>query len=472
MKYAIAFLAALCLGFGLPQPIVSSSNHRYLQDASGQPFLMMGDSAHALIAMTTWADQNYYLANRRSNGVNTVLFQMIPGGYVNAHSDDSLLDGTKPFTGTLSGGAYDFLTLNEAYMTNVDRLINSIGTNGMVAFMCPLDYAGLYTNAIANGSNSCWRFGTNLGGRYVSVTNLMWHHGNDADTNGIAGIATNDICMKAIADGIAFRDTNHISTIELGSPQDSQCNTRWTNVITLNASYSYDPCYSRCLTGYNRGMTMPVYYDEGHYELQASDGFPARNQEAVTTLMIRKQFYWSLLSGANAGQLYGSTYFDFHSGWQAGINTPGITNLTYCQSFFTNRLWYSLVPDQSHALVTAGYGTYIGSSSLVGGGLVSTNNYVTAALTADGKYGVAYCPTNCTIMVDMSQMARATVVSWFDPTANTYTFQGAFPNAGTRTFSTPGNNSTGDADWLLLLEAVSTPTVIKGNTSINGKASD
>ena len=48
--------------------------------------------------------------------------------------------------------------------------------------------------------------------------------------------------------------------------------------------------------------------------------------------------------------------------------------------------------------------------------------------------------------------------SWFDPTSAAYTEIGTgLPNTGTRVFTPPGNNSTGEGDWVLLI-ATPAPT--------------
>ena len=122
-----------------------------------------------------------------------------------------------------------------------------------------------------------------------------------------------------------------------------------------------------------------------------------------------------------------------------------MAQLGYFRDLFSTRNWYRLVPDQGHLLLTAGYGTYATN------GNVSASDYATAARTPDGALAVCYVPTVRTITVDMTQMGGATTAQWFDPAAGSYaTVSGSpFANAGTRTFTPPGNNSDGDGDWVL-----------------------
>jgi hypothetical protein len=79
---------------------------------------------------------------------------------------------------------------------------------------------------------------------------------------------------------------------------------------------------------------------------------------------------------------------------------------------------------------------------------------VTAAGTPDGKLAIAYLPAITTITVDMTKLGDTVTARWYDPTNGTYvTITGSpFPNMGTHNFTSPGNNSTGDPDWVLVLQ--------------------
>src|SRR5262249_3112203 len=136
--------------------------------------------------------------------------------------------------------------------------------------------------------------------------------------------------------------------------------------------------------------------------------------------------------------------------WQTGIDTAAATQVGYWKALFTSVPWYNLVPDQSHQLVTAGYGTATGN----GNGNIQTDNYVTAASTPDGALAMAYLPAATTIPVNMTKLAHAVTAKWFDPTSGSYTTVSGspFPNTGTQSFSSPGKNHAGDPDWVLVLQ--------------------
>jgi hypothetical protein len=149
--------------------------------------------------------------------------------------------------------------------------------------------------------------------------------------------------------------------------------------------------------------------------------------------------------------IYFKNFFSwtFASGWQSHLKTTGMKQLIYFKNFFSSRRWYNLVPDQSHTLLTAGYGTY------TPGGNVSDSDYATAAKTVDGTLAVVYTPVRHTLTIALTNFNSPVIARWYDPTANTFAaIPGSpFPEIGTHNFTTPGNNSAGDGDWLLVLEA-------------------
>jgi len=184
--------------------------------------------------------------------------------------------------------------------------------------------------------------------------------------------------------------------------------------------------------------------EEANYEFEDNTGMDYGDPET-----LRKQEYWTMLSGAT-GQLYGNHYtWTFESEWEQNLNTPGIRQLQYMNDFFSARQWWDLVPDQTLTVVIAGYGTFADSGSL------HDNDYVTAARVPDGSLVLAFCPTNTTGTVDMTQMRGLTNASWFDQSNGTFSvIEGSpFGNTGTHDFITPGNNSDGDLDWVLVLES-------------------
>jgi hypothetical protein len=224
----------------------------------------------------------------------------------------------------------------------------------------------------------------------------------------------------------------------------------WAPIISLNAVYTYYPTYAKVLDAYSQSTSMPVFLVEANYEFEDNTGFDPSTPE-----ILRRQEYWTMLSGAT-GQLYGNHYtFGFNMGsWKDKLDTPGAVQMSYLRALLAGRPWWQLVPDAAHNVVTANYGTFVDFCNT--GPCVGGNDYVTAARTPNGKLIMAYVPTAKTITVDMSQLSGPATARWYDPSAGTFTNIGGSPfaNAGSRNFTTPaGTNADGDQDWVLLLEA-------------------
>ncbi len=214
----------------------------------------------------------------------------------------------------------------------------------------------------------------------------------------------------------------------------------WSSVVNLNAAYTYAPTYAEVLSARHNGR-IPTFMVEASYEGE---------HQYIGASTLRRQEYWTMLSGAT-GQFYGNRYtWPFIDGWSSHLDTIGTRQLTFMVNLFSQRRWFDLIPDTGHKLVVSGYGSYSDWANL------NTNNYVTAAKTGDGKLAIVYLPTGQPIQVNMTQMAGPRVdAEWYDPTSGTYrTVKGTpLPRKGTRRFTVPGTNRAGDHDWVLVLTA-------------------
>src|ERR1022692_2501387 len=71
---------------------ISSSNPRILVDQNNVPFLMVGDSPQSLIVKLSAANAAFYLADRATNGFNTLLMDAICTTYTGGPANASLLN--------------------------------------------------------------------------------------------------------------------------------------------------------------------------------------------------------------------------------------------------------------------------------------------------------------------------------------------------------------------------------------------
>jgi hypothetical protein len=446
---------------------MKSANGRHLVDQANVPFLIAGDSPQALMVNISTSEADMYFANRQSYGFNAVWINLLCNTYTAGRANGSTYDGILPFTGYLSGHSgdplyYDLATPNPAYFARCDQMINLAATHGLVVFLDPIETGGWLPaygggNAVMphNGPTACRAYGQYLGNRYRTFPNIIWMSGNDYQ---VWNDGVSDPLVTAVALGIKDNDPNHIQTVELDYPTSGSLDDpNWAPIISLNASYTHHATYAQVLNDYNRPNFQPVFMVEANYEFEHYSSYAT---EDTTPLSLRKQEYWSDLSGAT-GQLYGNHYtWTFTDGWQSHLDSPGAIQMAHLKALLEPRAWYDLVPDQSHALVTAGHGTFSDR------GYVEDNSYLTAARTPDGTLALAYVPTIRTITVDMAQMSGPVRAQWYDPSTGVYTsINGSpFPNSGSRFFTSPGNNGEGDGDWVLVLEVVP----LKGDMNCDG----
>jgi len=426
-------------------PVKVSANKRYLVDQNNAPFLITGDSPQGLMVDLSPAQADSYFANRQAHGFNTVWINLVCNSYTGGRPDGSAYDGMLPFTGYLPGGKdlahYDLSKPNEAFFARCDEMLTLAAKHNLLVFLDPIETGGWLTTMVNNGPKACQDFGKYLGNRYKNFDNIVWMSGNDFQKWSDSG---NDAVAIAVAKGIQASDPRHIHTIELDDNVSLSTNDpNWAAIVSLNGAYTYFPTYAEVLNGYNRTGTMPVFMVEATYEFEDN-----AQAHVSTPATLRREEYWSNLSGAT-GLIYGNHYtWTFASGWESRLDTPGAVQIGYMKSFFESRAWYDLAPDQTHETLTAGYGTFSDKGTIDG------NDYATAARTPDGRLVIIYAPTIRPLAINMSKLSGPVTARWFDPSNGVYVaVEGSpFPNTGSRNFTPPCKNHDGDGDWVLVLE--------------------
>jgi hypothetical protein len=427
-------------------PLKASSNNRYLVDQNGTPWLLMGDSPQSVICATTPSDMATYMSARQSQGFNALVLDAICTTYTDPSGDPggTAFDGTPPFTSGSSPLNYDLSTPNPAYFTELDAMINLAASYGLVAFLDPIETGGWRVTLENNGAAKAYTYGAYLGNRYKNFTNIVWLSGNDFQTWNTS--TTDNNLVYQVMLGIASADTNHLQSIELNYDFSySNQDTTLSNVLTADGAYTYLETYDCVLQAYASSSTMPTYLVEANYEgNNITENLPG----LAGTYVLREQAYWTLTSGG-VGQLWGNTYFvGFLSGWQSQLNSPGALEIQYINQLFSNFSWWNLVPDTTHQVVIAGYGTYDGNN-----GDLPAATYCTTSWITYGSVALTYCPNATTLTLNLAEFSGPVTAQWYDPSNGTYTAISGlpFPNSGTQDFTTPGNNHDGDPDWVLVI---------------------
>jgi len=223
-----------------------------------------------------------------------------------------------------------------------------------------------------------------------------------------------------------------------------------TALSEVNFCYTYNAGYFAIEKAYTEASPLPVIAGDGYFYASSSNSYDPSLDRAA-----RQEVWWALASGAR--------YYNFGSEgiWQWDTNAAAQTTGEY---FYTTQAglirtaveglpgFHKLIPDTSNLLVTAGRGTRV-TTFLSGGGHgqyepAFTNTYVAASRVADGTLALIYMPTATTITIDQSKMAAGYGAKWMDPLTCVTT---AATVGSTYNSTAKGNNSAGQADWVLVL---------------------
>jgi len=435
---------------GFVFPLKVSANHRYLVDQSGTPFLIVGDTPQGLMGRLSEKDAEYYFADREAHGFNTLgwIDVACAGNDYPDNTQAVTPDGIRPFTGYVAGGTdykhYDLSKPNEEYFARLTRIVQLAANHHLAVFLDPIETLGWLPTLRNNGMDAAYAYGQYLGRKFGGFSNVMWLNGNDFN---LWTVPSDDDLVQAVSKGIRSEAPHQLQTVELHVRTSSSFDDpRWIPLSDLNSTYTYTATYFQILHSYNQKPVAPDYLVEAHYDLENIGG----PTDFGSPQVLRKQGYWTILSGG-VGQFYGNRYsWSFKEGWKSQIDTPGVEQLGIWKKFFLSLRWYDLVPDQDHSTVTAGLGTFGDVDTNV-----SQSDYCTAARTHDGATVIAYIPATRAITVNMAKLRGPARGRWFDPSDGSYQeiAGGPLSNAGSRQFTPPGKNHDGDQDWVLLLEA-------------------
>ena len=480
-------------------PLTVSSNRRHLRKNDGTPFLICGDSTWSLSVNLSAADQITFLDDCVAKGITSVMFNAIEHHYsvVKAPKD---VDGNLPFTLTMNGATYtgspngtpaasgtqgqfsadayaninnqapDPTQIGSTYWNRVDALLSACLARNIAVFVWPM-YLGFHGNqegwiselvvwdavigaggftgqSFADPTKSkLWNYGAWLAARWAAYPNVIWVAGGDYGSGSQSLSAGQAAAVKSCIDGIKSQQPNALWTAHWDRPCISD-DTAITGVTwDLNFAYSGDEAAEETRRAYAVTATKPAYWGEGFYEAGLFGG----------TAPFRKYLYWGFLGGIAGGFFGHEQLWRFDDGtpgtlWSTLLTTQGRLDAQRQYAFFQARPWHRLVPNG-----LGGIGTLI----TAGGGTASpqSTDYVAAAATPERDLLLAYVPPAHTgsVTVDMTKLGATVTARWFDPTNATFTAIGTFPNTGTQAFTTPGNNSAGDADWLLVLDAPDAP---------------
>lgn len=440
-----------------PFPFRASPNGRYLIDTVGNPVLFRGDEAWDLPTQLSLTEVRQYLDDRQARGFNAILVELIESYF--SQSPPANANGDIPFTGTIGGTTPDFTTPNPAYWSFVDSIFQEAARRGITILAAPLyqgshnGLQGWYQQTLTNGTSGVQSYGTFLGSRYRSYTNVLWCIGGDlspsSTPNAMSG--TGVTLLQTLADSILAVDPTHLTTTHWDGNISSDYGT--SEMWKFNAIYRDLIVSNDTLRAYAVSPSIPCFLIEAIGD--GNTGAYSSNQD------LRSQ-YWQVMTSGGCGAIYCSDYIWPFGGtrtvsnplvsanngpWTSHLADASVVDYKRCFDFFAGIAWHTLIPDSSSLLVSSGTR-----------GTLGTQGYVCAAQSADQRLAVIHnqnlSNATPTITIAKGQMVLPFTVTSFDPTNGATALVGTFSTTGSLNITTPGNNAGGGTDWAYLLQSV------------------
>lgn len=495
-------------------PLAVSANGRHLQKNDGMPFLLFADTTWSLFEDIPLASIGTYFGTLVTQGFNAVSSNAIEHHYTMVKPPKERggllpftqkMDGTS-FTGSPNGTtgaagtqgqftsdnysninnqAPDCTFINNNYWTAVETILNAALASNLAVLIWP-GYLGFHANdegwlnemvvwdavtgaggftgfSFADPSKSkMWNYGAWMAARWKNYPNLIWVLGGDYGSNTqtlntaqAAAVSNLMAGLKSVAGQQSLLFTAHWDRPALSTDTSLAAGT-----FDLNGCYADEAVAELARRGFASSPAKPTIGLEYYYELDLFGG----------SAPFRKYVYWQFLGGI-AGGFYGHEQL-----WRFDNGSPGTdwTTLLATQARLDAvrqvALWRTL---PWHRLKPSGLGG-VGTLVTAGGGSASPQgtDYVAAAATPEGDLLLAYVPPDHTgsVTIDMSKLGASVTARWFDPANAAFTSIGAFANTGTHAFTTPGTNSAGDPDWLLVLTAPDAPMPLSWDPTFPDRA--
>lgn len=397
---------------------------RYLVRRDGTPFFWLGDTAWQLFVKLNQQDARRYLSDRARRG-----FTVIQAGIITWEGNIPNAGGYPAFDGG------DVSHPNEGFFRHVDVVIDLAADLGLHVGLLPV-FLGSKSPQWLRDSTTAYGYGRWLGDRYRSRRNIIWILGGDVagDDGGLLEVWR--ALARGIAGGVTGRE-DYSRTLMTYHPCGEPCASSswfhtdaWLSFDMIETHTNPEKIAPMISADYHLPGAKPTGIGEGWYE--NSDVAPPA--PGGTALNVRREAYWSVLSGGY--YTYGNDpIYYFGPGWQDALNAPGARNMTVYKRLLTSLPWWTFSPDQSVFAAGAGAGTTLN----------------TAARSSPRSDLIVYLSGPSTIALDLEGLTGAGTLRarWVDPSTGRAWTIGRFARKGTRSFTTP----EGWVDAVLLLQA-------------------
>jgi len=406
------------------QDLSVSPNGRFLQQANGQPFFYLADTAWAMFKELSTSDIDLYLQDRHDKKF-TVIQTVAVWWLTDAFTGGNL---KKPIA---------------SYWNKVDYAINKAQALGLQVALLPTwpGYSVQYGQITASNAEA---FGKFIGDRYRNKP-VIWIIGGDVVGTSYPDVWTN--MAKGLAVGVSHHEdySSLLMSFHPGYPYSSSAwfhNAPWLDFNMIQTGHVSSNC-SEDEIGYDYGLTpaRPTLISEASYE-NIPDGLLVGNPK-LNAYDVRVPAYTALFAGA-AGHAYGANevYMFWDPGdndwgaqiwgadtpWQTALNFPGAQQMQYLRNLMESRAFGTHVPDQS--IIVSG-----------------AEPCRVATRGSDNSYAFIYFPDNAAAQIDLSKVTGTGINAWwFNPRTGIATSIGQY-SPQVLSFTPPTAE-----DWVLALD--------------------
>jgi hypothetical protein len=410
-------------------PLAISDDHRHLQDSSGAPFLVLGDTAWSLVAQLDDSDIEHYLDDRASRGFNAIIVNLLEHKF--ASRAPANVRGVRPFAKQST-----FDRPNREYFDAVHRAIEAAHQRGISVWLCPAYLGwdggdeGFFREIEAAGQAALRRYGRFVGEHFKDLPNIVWMLGGDYAFPASRRWLGDELAAGLREGGARQLMTGHgrqTSAVETFGDRD------WLAIDTV---YSYlEDIRAPLRSARVRRPRRPFVLIESTYEGE-HDASPAQ---------IRFQAWAAMLSGA-AGQFFGNnpiwhfdgpTLYKYEGTWQQALAAAGSRDMARLGAFFRAHPWTDLEPDPDGRIA-----------------VINSGPLPIAATSTDGTLSIVYVPAHGRgpRQLRLDRRFPSARAQWFDPSSDAPLVDVTLPTVTEAVhLQTPRNNGAGANDWVLVL---------------------
>lgn len=434
----IAFAACLFSSAAIfAQTLQPSPNGRYIQWSNGTPVFLLSDTAWLLPGRYSTSEVASHVASRVAQGFTaiqmTACFPEVQNGAPLQNINDIFTSG-------------DLARPVASYWTAVDAKVKQCTDAGLIVILNPFWKKGSDAVLDSNGPAKCRAYGKWFATRYRNNPRVIYFVGGDDRPEPIRD-EMNSMGL-GIQDAYTEAGLPRAVVAYHGDPSQSSREAFSTETwVTLNWIYEYSPPlgsvgqvpYAAAHAEWPKTPAKPIMHGEGWYD---RDNGATTSSRWANRFMLRRQAWWAVLGGGMAGYAYGAEPIWLHRynnitpatavNWESGRDAARLKTL------LNGIEWWKMQPDIGNSFWTGSHGTF--------GDL----NYGVSAVASDGSFAVAYTPVARSMTLVMPGSGRNFTLRWYDPSNATFRPGTTAASGATVTLTTPGNNASGQPDWVLL----------------------